>query len=330
MTDLASCLSAFLYTHLPNERRLSSHTVAGYTDCFRLLVLYMSERYRVRPCDLKIEHFTVPHLLEFLDFLEQERGNSVSTRNVRLAAIKSFFRYVEHRLPHCLELALQVRAMPHKKADKPLIDWLEPAEMQAIVDAPDTATVAGLRDRAMLHLCYAAGLRVSELTELRLDSFSGPRLETVRIIGKGRRARDLPLWKQTSAVLREWLDVRPAVNSEFLFLNARGQGLSADGFAYILSKHVATAARSVPSLRGKRVTPHVVRHSTAMTILRSTRDIRKVSLWLGHADIRITEAYLRASPADKLEILEATTPPSIRAGKFPKAKDELMELLNGT
>ena len=327
MTDLATHLSAFLHTHLPSERRMSQHTVAGYTDCFRLLVVYVSERIDIRPCNLKIEHFTVPVLLDFLDFLEQHRDNSVATRNVRLAAIKSFFRYVEHRVPSCLELALQVRAIPGKKADKPLIDWLEPAEMQAIVDAPDTSTVTGLRDRAMLHLCYAAGLRVSELTELRIDSFSSPRLESVRIMGKGRRARDLPLWKETTAVLRDWLNVRPPVNNQYLFLSAKGQGLSTDGFAYILNKHVATATRSVPSLHGKRITPHVIRHGTAMAILKATRDIRKVSIWLGHADIKTTEAYLRASPADKLEILQETTPPTIRAGKFPKAKDELMTLL---
>jgi len=322
-------LSAFLHTHLPNDRHLSNHTVAGYTDCFRLLVIYASEQIGVRPCDLKIEHFTVPVLLGFLDFLEQERNNTVATRNVRLAAVKSFFRYVEHRVPSCLELALCVRAIPHKKADKPLIEWLEHIEMQAIIDAPDTLTADGLRDRAMLHLCYAAGLRVSELTQLTLDSFSSPRLESVRIVGKGRRARDLPLWQETRASLREWLDVRPAVNSRFVFLNATGQCLSTDGFAYILKKHAIAAAQCVPSLKTKNVTPHVIRHATAMAILSATRDIRKVSIWLGHASIKTTEAYLRASPADKLEILEATTPPAIRPGRFPKAKDQLMELLGG-
>ena len=330
MTDLAAHLSTFLHTHLPSERRMSHHTVAGYTDCFRLLVVFVSERIDVRPCELKIEHFQVPVLLDFLDFLERDRDNCIATRNVRLAAIKSFFRYVEHRVPNCLELALQVRAMVHKKTDQPLIDWLEPVEMQAIVDAPDTAIASGLRDRAMLHLCYAAGLRVSELTQLTLDSFSCSRLESIRIMGKGRRERDLPLWKQTRVVLRQWLDVRPAVNSRYLFLNAKGQGLSNDGFTYVLNKHVATAARRVPSLNNKRVTPHVIRHSTAMAILRTTRDIRKVSIWLGHANIKTTEAYLRASSADKLEILQETIPPTIQAGKFPKAKDQLLELLRSS
>ncbi|MDE0029849.1 MAG: tyrosine-type recombinase/integrase [Deltaproteobacteria bacterium] len=329
MTDLAPHLTAFLQEHLPNERRLSRHTVQGYTDCFRLLVLYVAEQTGIRPCALKIEHFTVALLLSFLEFLENSRNNSVGTRNIRLAAIKSFFRYVEYRVPGCLDLALRVRAIPHKRADKPLVDWLDRVEMQAILDAPDTATVAGLRDRAMLHLCYAAGLRVSELIGLTLDSLSGPQLETIHILGKGRRDRELPLWKETKSVLNEWLDVRPPVKNRYLFLNARGRAMSSDGFAYILKQHVTTAARKAPSIGSKRVTPHVLRHSTAMTILHATGDIRKVSLWLGHADIKSTEAYLRASPAEKLGILDATTPPSIQPGTFHGAKDSLMRVLGG-
>ena len=328
MTDLAPHLTTFLQEHLPKERRFSRHTVQGYTDCFRLLVLYAAENIGIRPCALKIEHFTVAFLLSFLEFLENDRENSVGTRNIRLAAIKSFFRYVEYRVPSCLDLALQVRAVPHKRANRPLIDWLDRDEMQAILDAPDTATVAGLRDRAMLHLCYAAGLRVSELIGLTLDRLSGPQMETIRILGKGRRDRELPLWKETRSVLNEWLDVRPPVNNRYLFLNARGRAMSADGFAYILRKHVATATPKAPSLRSKRVTPHVLRHATAMTILHATGDVRKVSLWLGHADIKTTEAYLRASPVEKLEILQNNPPPSIRPGTFRGVQDDLMSVLS--
>ena len=329
MTDLAPHLTAFLQDYLPNERRFSRHTVQSYTDCFRLLVVYAAEQIKTRPCALKIEHFTVALLVAFLETLEKDRNNSVGTRNIRLAAIKSFFRYLEYRVPSCLDHALQVRAIPQKRADKPLIDWLDRTEMQAILDAPDTATLAGLRDRAMLHLCYAAGLRVSELTGLTLDSLSGHQLEAVRILGKGRRDRELPLWKETKTVLNEWLDVRPPVKNRYLFLNARGQAMSTDGFAYILKQHVATAAQTVPSLNDKQVTPHVIRHSTAMTILHATGDIRKVSLWLGHANMKTTEVYLSASPAEKLEILVANTPPSIRPGTFPGTKDSLMRVLSG-
>ncbi len=327
MTDLAPHLTAFLHEHLSNERCFSRHTVQSYTECFRLLVLYASEQVKARPCTLKIEHLTVALLLAFLESLEKDRNNSVGTRNNRLAAIRSFFRYLEYRVPSCLDLALQVRAIPQKRTHKPLIDWLERAEMQAILDAPNVGTVAGLRDRAMLHLCYAAGLRVSELTGLTLDSLSTPQLETIRILGKGRRERELPLWKETKTVLNDWLGVRPAVNLRYLFLNARGRAISTDGFSYVLKQHAAAAARRVPSIRGKRVTPHVLRHSAAMTVLHATGDIRKVSLWLGHADIRTTEMYLRASPAEKLAILGTNTPPSIRSGAFPGVKDSLMRVL---
>ena len=329
MTDLAPHLTAFLQEHLPNDRRFSRHTVQSYTDCFRLLVLYAAEQTETRPCALTVEQLTAARVLAFLESLEKDRRNGVGTRNIRLAAIKFFFRYLEYRVPSCLDLALQVRAIPQKRAEKTLIDWLDGAEMQPILDAPDTATVAGLRDRAMLHLCYAAGLRVSELTTLALDSFSSPGLEYVRILGKGRRERELPLWKETKSVLNEWLDVRPAVNNRYLFLNARGRPMSPDGFAYILKKHVATATRTLPSLNDKRVTPHVIRHSTAMMILHATGDIRKVSLWLGHANLKSTEVYLRASPAEKLEILQANAPPSIRRGAFPGARDSLMSILGG-
>ena len=168
MTDLAPHLTTFLQEHLPRERNFSRHTIQSYTECFKLLVLHAAEQLETRPCALMVEHFTVPLLMAFLESLERDRHNSVGTRNIRLAAIKSFFRYLEYRVPGCLDLALQVRAIPQKRADKPLIDWLDSAEMQAILDAPDTTTVAGLRDRAMLYVCYAAGLRVSELTALTL------------------------------------------------------------------------------------------------------------------------------------------------------------------
>ena len=329
MTDLAPHLAAFLQNHLPRERRCSRHTVQSYTESCKLLVPCAAERLNLRPCALRIEHFTVALPVAFLEYLETDRHNSVGTRNTRLAAIKSFFRYLEYRVPSCLDLALQVRAIPQKRAGKPLVAWLDRSEMQAVLDAPDTRTALGLRDRAMLHLCYAAGLRVSELTALTLDSLSNPQLESIRIVGKGRRERELPLWKETRTVLGEWLEVRPSVGNRYLFLNARGRPLSRDGFAYRLDLHVAAAVRAVPSLAAKRVTPHGLRHSTAMTILHATGDIRKVSLWLGHADTKTTELYLRASPAEKLEILEANTPPSIRPGKFPGAQDRLTSLLNG-
>ena len=226
-------------------------------------------------------------------------------------------------LPHRLR---QVHAIPSKKADDKLIETLTRAELQALLDAPDLRTVAGLRDRAMLHLAFAGGLRVSELVGLRMEQLDPRTLATIHVLGKGRRERVLPLWKETAAVLKAWLAVRPADSTPELFLNASGKAMSASGFAYILAKHVSHAAAEQPSIAAKRITPHVLRHACAMHMLQATRDIRKVSLWLGHASLRSTEIYLRADPTEKLEALMATAPPNLRRGRF-KAPDKLVAML---
>ena len=223
MTDLAPHLAAFLHDYLPQERGVSRHTIASYADSLKLLVLFVAGQRRIRPCMLKVEDLAVPTILAFLESLEHERNNSVSTRNVRLAGVKAFFRYLEYRAPAYLDMALQVRTLSRKRTDTPIVGWLDNAQMQALLDAPDPTTPAGIRDRAMLYLCFAAGLRVSELTSLTLDSLAQPDLSTVRVIGKGRRQRTLPLWKETRAVVRQWLDIRPQVNNPFLFLNGVGK-----------------------------------------------------------------------------------------------------------
>jgi integrase/recombinase XerD len=179
----------------------------------------------------------------------------------------------------------------------------------------------------MLHLAFAAGMRVSELVGLRLDQIDRQGLATVHIIGKGRRERVLPLWKETAAAVKAWLKVRPDSTAPELFVNARGQAMTRSGFEYILAKHVATASRAAPSITAKRVSPHVLRHTCAMHTLQATRDVRKVSLWLGHASLQSTEVYLRADPTEKLEALAAMTPPSLKPGRF-RVPDKLMAMLN--
>ena len=193
MTELAPCLSAFLREHLPRQRNASRHTVASYADSFMLLIRFAADRLGIRPSAIAVEHLTAELIFAFLDHLETERQNKVSTRNVRLAAIKSFFRYLEYRVPSCLDLAQQVHAMPMKRHDVMVVPHLEREEIRALLDAPDPATAAGRRDRAMLHLAYAAGLRVSELIAVMLSDLR----DTVHITGKGRRRRVLPLWKET-------------------------------------------------------------------------------------------------------------------------------------
>jgi site-specific recombinase XerD len=231
-------------------------------------------------------------------------------------------------VPSCLEQARQVGAIPMKKTDQALIRHLNRDEIRALLDAPDHSSTSGLRDRAMLHLAFAAGLRVSELIGLRLDQIEQGTAPCVHVMGKGRRERILPLWKETATAIAVWLKARAPHRDPELFLSATGRALTRSGFEYILAKHVAIAARSQPSIAGKRVTPHVLRHSCAMHTLQATRDIRKVALWLGHASLQSTETYLRADPTEKLEALASMAPLGLQRGKL-QAPDKLVAMLKG-
>ena len=330
MAELAPPLAMFLREYLPRDRGTSRHTVESYALCFKLLVVFAADKHAIRPCTLEIGHLDIATLLEFLEHLERDRGNGVRTRNARLAAIKAFFRFLEFRHPGYLDLAAQVREIPAKKGEVPLIGSLDRTETRALLDAPDPGTVAGTRDRAMLCLTYNAGLRVSELVGLALDNLKMPALDEVHIIGKGRRERILPLWKETRSALRDWLALRPKSADRHLFLNAMGTGMTRRGFAKRLSLHAQTAAHSVPSITTKTVSPHLLRHACALHTLEATGDVRKVSLWLGHSSVQTTEMYLRADPTDKLDTLDKWRPPSLRKGMFKGVRDELLAMLAGT
>jgi len=224
MAELAPPLARFLQDYLPRDQGASRHTVDSYALCFRLLVVFAADKHGIRPCALEIGHLDCATLLEFLEHLERDRGNGVRTRNVRLAAIRAFFRFLAFRHPGHLDLAAQVRAIPAKKGDVPLVGSLDRAETRALLDAPDPGTVAGTRarDRAMLCLTYNTGLRVSELVGLALDDLRMPALDEVRVIGKGRRERILPLWKETRRALRDWLAIRPDSADRHLFPQCHG------------------------------------------------------------------------------------------------------------
>ena len=225
-----------------------------------------------------------------------------------------------------MEQIRRIMAIPPKKAETRLVRHLTVVEMQAIMDAPEPTGWDGLRDRAMLHLCFAAGLRVSELVGMRFADVTLQPSASILVHGKGRRERCLPLWKVTAKALRAWLAIRGTGLAPELFLNARSQPMTRAGFEYILNKHVKTAAGSCPSLATKHVSPHVLRHTCALTVLQATKDLRKVSLWLGHAQMQTTEIYTRADPSVKLEALEAMIAPKLRTGRF-KATDELIASL---
>jgi site-specific recombinase XerD len=326
VTALAPHLSTYLLEYLPRDRGASRHTIDSYAYGFQLFVCFAARRLKVRPSDLQIEQLDAGMILDFLDHIEADRANTPRTRNARLAAIRSFFRYLEYRVPACLDVVAQVQALPTKKVRQPLVDYLTRAELQAVLDAPDRRTKGGIRDRAMLHLAYACGLRVSELTGLRLEDVEQPALDAIHVLGKGRRERALPLWKETQAVLRDWLRVRPPLEEQTVFLNARGEAMSRHGFASRLGAHIRTAQRSVPTLAGKRVTPHVLRHTCAIHTLEATGDIRRVALWLGHSSVTSTEIYLRIDPSEKLDILDAGVPPQIKKGTFTGVSDRLLAM----
>jgi integrase/recombinase XerD len=242
-----------------------------------------------------------------------------------LAAIRSFFRFLEHRQPTALEQIRRVLAIPYKKTNARLLPYLGQKEVQALLDVPDPATREGIRDRAMLHLAVCGGLRVSELTGLRTEDVELSSM-SILVHGKGRRERALPLWKPTVTALRAWLAARGSVATPELFVNARGRPMSRWGFAYVLKHHVKAASHKCPSLSNKQISPHALRRTCAMIVLQATQDIRKVSLWLGHSNLSTTEVYTRADPTEKLEAIEAIVPPHLRKGSF-RPSDKLIALL---
>ena len=327
MTPLAPHLSEWLCKRLPVERGASRHTVDTYAYAFQLLVAFAAERLRTAPSDLAFDHLDAALVLAFLEHLRQDRGNGANTRNARLAAIHSFMRFMEYREPSALDQIRRVLAIPMQRTDTRPVRHLGQDEVQALLDAPDPATWAGTRDRALLHLAVTSGVRVSELVSLRLAdvTFRGNYVD-LYIRGKGRKERALTLWKAVADSMRAWLVVRGDVAVPEVFVNTRRGAMTRGGAAYILGKHLATARMKCLSLGDKRVSPHVLRHTCAMTTLQATHDIRKVALWLGHASTQTSEVYLREDPVDKLETLEAVVPPSLRKGSF-NPPDKLMALL---
>lgn len=326
MTPIAPHISAFLQQRLAVDRRASPHTRDAYSYAFQLLFAFASERLGCQPSALCLEQLDAPLVLDFLQHLQVTRQNKPATCNARLAAIKSFMRFVEYRVPATLEQIRAVLAIPVQRTDRKLVRHLTNDDVHAVLDAPDPTTRLGIRDRAMLHVATTGGLRSSELVGLRVDDlgFEG-RYVHLRIRGKGRKERALTLWKAVADSLRAWLAVRGKASAPEVFLNARGAPLTRSGLTWVLAKHVAAAASRAP-LTAARVSPHVLRHTCAINVLRATGDLRKVALWLGHEHTQTSEIYLQADPTHKLEVLAMMKPPKLRAGKF-RPTDSLMAAL---
>jgi integrase/recombinase XerD len=319
-------LEAFFTDRLVGQRRASPHTIASYRDTFRLLLGFAEARLKRAPSALVLDDLDAPVIGAFLEHLEADRGNCARSRNVRLAAVHSFFRYAALQAPEHAALIQRVLAMPSKRYDRTLIDFLSRPEMDALVAAPDHSTWGGRRDHALLLLALQTGLRVSELVDLRCGDVTFGTGAHVRCTGKGRKERCTPLRKDAVIVLRRWLREHDGGPSAPLFPNARGSHLSVDGVQYLLAKYLASARSRCPTLKKKRVTPHVLRHSTAMDLLQRGVDRSVIALWLGHESVETTQMYLVADLALKEQALARTTPMKARRGRF-RPEDHLLAFL---
>jgi integrase/recombinase XerD len=316
MTALAPTLQAFFTHRLAAQKNASPHTVTAYRDTLRLLLLFTTQRTGTSPAQLQIQDVDAPLVGAFLDHLEHQRGNSVRSRNTRLAAIHSLFRFAALRHPEHAALIARVLAIPPKRCDRAVVSFLADGEIGALLAAPDTSRWIGRRDHALLLVAVQTGLRVSELTGLRChDVHLGPGAH-VRCLGKGRKQRCTPLTSQTVAVLRTWLRERQGRPEDPLFPTSRGRPLSRDAVAWLLAKHARTARARCPSIATKTITPHVLRHSAAMRLLHAGVDTSVIALWLGHEKTDTVQIYLHADLSLKERALARAAPLDATPGRY--------------
>ncbi|HUY08435.1 MAG TPA: tyrosine-type recombinase/integrase [Candidatus Dormibacteraeota bacterium] len=328
MTALAPLLEAFFTERLIGQRQASPHTVASYRDAYCLLLRFAQHHTGKAPHQLTLEDLNAPFIGTFLSHLEAERGVSVRTRNARLTAIRSLFHFAAYRHPEHAALIQRVLAIPPKRTDRTLVSYLTEEEMQALLAAPDRSTWIGRRDHALLLLALETGLRVTELTELACAAVELGTGAHVRCHGKGRKERITPLRRETRAVLRVWLDERGGNPNDPLFPGPKDGRLSRDAVRRLVERHVVTAAVACPSLAAKHVSPHVLRHSCAMNLLRHGVDTATIALWLGHEDVRTTfGVYLHADLALKEKALALTAPPNTPPGRY-RPTDALLAFLD--
>jgi site-specific recombinase XerD len=319
----------FFLRRLVAQRGASARTVEAYRDAFELLLGFAEQRTGKPPSALALADLDAPLVLDFLDHLETERGNSVrTTRNARLAAIHSFMRYAALRGPTGLPVTARVLAIPAKRFDRPVLGYLSREEIAAILAAPDRHTWSGRRDAVLLATAYNTGARVSELTNLQVRDVLLDRQGAVNLHGKGRKHRAIPLWKNTATELRGWLGQINSAPEAPVFPNRAGAPLTRSGVRDRLDRAVAIAARRCPSLHGQRVTPHTLRHSTAMHLLQSGTDLAVIALWLGHESPATTHQYLEANLAGKEAVLHRLDDPRRLSARF-RPGDRLLAFLQG-
>ncbi len=326
MSAVAPTLQLFFSERLVKQRQASPATVRAYRNAMVLLLRFAQDRTGKAPSTLDWEDLDVNTITAFLDHLEADRRNSARSRNARLAAIRSLFRFAALRHPEHAQLIALVLAVPQKRVDKRQVAFLEPAEVDALLAAPNLDRWEGRRDQTLLALAVQTGLRLSELTGLTcgdIELGGGPH---VRCIGKGRKHRSVPLTKATAELLRAWVRERRGLSGDPLFATRTGRRLSDDAVAARVALYKDVAAQRCPTLAAKHLTPHVLRHTCAMTLLREGVDVAVIALWLGHADMRSTNAYLHADMTIKERALARTTPAATKPGRF-KPPDKLLAFL---
>src|SRR6266853_5722408 len=326
-TTFAPLLERFFTQRLMQQRQASPHTISSYRDTFRQFLKFVQQRLHKPPSRLNLEEIDAPLIVAFLDELEQHQGVSVRTRNLRLAAIHSFFHYVAFEAPTHSAQIQRVLAIPSKRFTRKLIRFLTRPEVDALLAAPDQRTWSGRRDHAFLLVAVQTGLRLSEMTGLKPEDLVIGAGAHLRVTGKGRKERCTPIAKPTLAVLTIWLRERQRGDGHILFPNAKGAHLSIHGVQYLLNKHRRTASRACPSLRQRRVTVHRLRHTMAMDLLQSGVERSVIALWLGHESVETTQIYLEHTLAMKERALAKTLPPHGRPGRYQPG-DQLLGFLN--
>jgi integrase/recombinase XerD len=326
--NFPALLQGFFTDRLMQQQNVSPHTIASYRDTFRLLLGFAQQSLHKPPAALDVQDLDAPFIGQFLEHLEKDRGSSPHSRNTRLAAVHSFFNYVALQEPSISAVVQRVLAIPHRRYHTKPIDFLTRPEIDALLAAPDQSAWLGRRDRALLLVAVQTGLRVSELVGLRFQDITLGTGAHIRCCGKGRKERCIPLRKDSIAALRAWSRECGGQSADALFPSSRGQRLSRDGVEYLLAKHVATARQSCPSLKKKRVSPHVLRHSTAMNLLQHGVDCSVIALWLGHESIETTQVYLHADLELKERALAQTEPFHGRQGRY-RPSDQLLAFLQG-
>jgi site-specific recombinase XerD len=322
----AQLIQDFFCRHLINQRDVSECTIASYRDTIRLFLNYLEGQLGKQPSTVSLSDLNTDNIEAFLKHLERQRKNSIRTRNSRFAALRSFLKYAAARVPTFPPTAQQVLAIPMKRFDRPLLGFLSQSEMQAILDAPDESKWAGRRDRAMFTMLYNTGARVSELAALKVDDVSLNRSVSVRIHGKGRKERIIPLWKDTAKRLKIWKKEIDTDGQSPLLPNASGGFLTRSGVEYRLKRAVAHAVMQCGSLQEKAVSPHTIRHTTAMHLLQAGVDITLIALWLGHESTVTTHMYVEADLAMKERALNRLDKPKSGRSRY-RPSDSLLKFL---